>query len=47
MEGFITEASFVLRDQESIPNITILHAIVIGMQSMMGEHGFCKVSRTC
>ena len=46
-ESFMSEGSFILCDDESIPNLTILHDIVIGMQSKMGEDGFSKGSRTC
>lgn len=43
---FIAEAFFVLRDEESIPNITILHDIIIGTQSMMSKDRPAKLTCT-
>ncbi len=42
-ECFITEAFFVLRDRQPIPNVTILNDIVFRMKGKMGQNAAPKV----
>ena len=42
--GFINKPLFVLCDRESIPNVTIMHDIIVRMESKMGESGFSKMN---